>query len=1042
MKPMWGRKNKPEEYGQDITRTYMQYLFACGGDIKTMVECCREKDIPLYWFYTQSGIKVKDEIRSYYLKNEDNFNTDREMAEVNGDSDLVEFLDSLEINFNVAEEAIAANDEAEVDLQLLNGDTLTTREFNIYLVAEPAGIYDKAVAILRPEGKFVIEHVSSLGHMAKILTSLAAMDQPSLHNLILITPNIGIKFKDQIESVLRERMSSGASDNIRKIPWASWGVRDDIPSSENLDRRWIERLIPPLPQTIEDADMSDIAEVQRKYLMAVELNRSLTQKVEDLQGITKNIKDTSLVSQTKAINEAVTAAIKDKESEYAPVKQQLKDVSQELDEVKSSLERVNSQFVLATETKTQLETQLKAAEDKLAETEDSLAKISEELSESLAKISELESGVAEDQSELTSKLQATIDELEQHRDDGLTTISELTEEIAKITAQYQEETQKVVELTDKLDSLTIDHQEMETKYDSLYSELVAKEAEINRLNEELVKVNEDAAQLNQKLENQEHELQQKIVELAEKTQAFDTINLELTSKIAEIEAINNEVDGKASELDDKSGKLEEQTDRINTLLDEIKELQGTVDTLTSSMQNLQENIDAKNEELRIKSENFDALDREFTLQKEINQLVETQVSKLDAKLTEKESEIQAKEDEIARLSELLQVKDIEISETQQKIADKNLEISNLSLEMDDRSTAHQDHIDELQGKIDELNSVIQGESSSDVMQAALIEELQLKQEELAETIRVTSETLDSMTANFERVTAEKAELSSKLDDELNKFNSLNVKYDDLTDEMIQLNESFTSLQGELTAKSEELHNTKLELVRVKAISKEETTDKAEIVRLKAEIAGLKANDITDKLLQQLQDSQAEVQVLKSRPAVGAANQELTSINIDSLPYQIINLKVLNMPITFPNFLYGFGPYFNDRGGFAKVILTPAPGLYSNYIETLKSRGWIEINVRSGNFAENFKGVIGSNSNIVVVDLTMENHNFFVGKHTHAYVAHSQYDLNVFGVSGQYISPEDGGGFIQLKETAQIIAIGDVASLSKHYYRFISKWLER
>lgn len=1042
MKPMWGRKNKPEESGHDITRTYMQHLFACGGDIKTMVECCREKDIPLYWFYTQSGIKVKDEIRSYYLKNEDNFNNDREMAEVNGDSDLVTFLDSLEINFNVVEDVVVASDEAEVDLQLLNGDTLTTREFTIYIVAEPTGIYDKAVSILRPEGKFVIEHVSTLGHMAKILTSLASMDQPSLHNLILITPNIGIKFKEQIESVLLERMSSGASDNIRKIPWASWGVRDDIPSSENLDRRWIERLIPPLPQTIEDADMSDIAEIQRKYLMAVELNRSLTQKVEDLQGITKNIKDTSLVSQTKAINEAVTAAIKDKESEYAPVKQQLKDVSEELAEVKGSLERVNGQFVLATEAKTQLETQLKSAEDKLAETEGNLAKISEELSDSLAKISELESGADEDQSELTSKLHETIGELEQQRDEGLTTISELTEEIADITSKYNEEAQKVAELTDKLNSLALDHQELETKYDSLYAELSSKEAEINRLNEELVKVNEETTELHQKLENQEAELQQKVTELAEKTQAFETINLELTAKIAEIETINNEVDDKASELDNKSGELEEQTERINSLLDEIKELQGTVETITSSMQDLQESLNDKIEELRLKTEDFDAIELDLTLQKEKTQLAEVKVSELDGKLIEKESQIRDKEDEISRLSELLRGKDAEITETQQKIADKNLEISNLSLQMDDMTVFHQERIDELEVQIAELNSVIQGETSSDAMQAALIEELQLKQEEMAETIRVTSEALDSMTANFERVNLEKGELSSKLDDEISKFNLLNDKQTALTTEMAMISESFTSLQEELNAKSEELHNTKLELVRVKAISKEETSDKAEIVRLKAELAGLKANDITDKLLQQLQDNQAEIQMLKSRPTVDSTGQELTSINIDTLPYQIINLKVLNMPITFPNFLYGFGPYFNDRGGFAKVILTPAPGLYSNYIETLKSRGWIEINVRSGNFAEDFKEVIGPNSNIVVVDLTMENHNFFVGKHTHAYVAHSQYDLNVFGVSGQYISPEDGGGFIQLKETAQIIAIGDVASLSKHYYRFISKWLER
>jgi hypothetical protein len=858
MKPMMGRKTAVKDMKDDTKRWGSSLLDRGGNSVSSQLECCRENNIPLWWYFLESTLAREDDVRKYYLKNPDKYHSDRMAAEVDSDDKLLPYLDGLHIIFNDSGDLQTPEIEEvapeDTPLELLDGSTLGTREFTIYVLAEGIETFEKASARLQPSGNFTMQHINRLPELSKVLKSILGLQQPGLHNLILMTPDLNGHYKTSVEDFLRARSEASDNSGMTKIPWASWGKRDDLPSAEFLTREWIETLLQPLPENIDEADLFDNAELQRKYLKVIEQNKKILQQVEDFQLISKNIQNNALVAQTKAVNDAVNKAIQEKEVEFQPVREKLTELSKSLETSQTSLEKTTKQLDTALEHKLSLEKQLEAARSRQEEAEQSAEFNRSEISAYTTKVSLLESqlaGTPEDSEEL-SKLREEVGTLTDIDRENTLAKEKLQQEIERMAEEYRLVTESSAQLSEQFAQKDTEYKELLTQYQKLEVEFKLKESDIERLTGELGKVNKELIKVGE-------ELSKKDAEIAEKSE--ETKNL---------------LDGTGSDTDHYTKKVEELQQKYNTI---------------------------------------------------------------------------------------------------------------------------------------------------------------------SETLLETAETLEKMTLEFERVSSDNTKLSETLVETQEQLRVVSEGLKTREKEFDTRDELLEKTQTTLRDKSEELNKLKIEIARSQAIGEEESFDKAEISRLRAELAAIKASDVTKNLTDQLALRNAEIEKLRKQESK-VVDYVHKQIDIDQMPYQIINLKVLNMPLTFPNFLYGFGPYFAERGGFAKILLTPAPDYYSHYVDLLKERGWIELNVKSGGFTNNFKAAVGTNINIVVVDFTLMESQFFKGKHTSLYVAHSAYDLRVFGVTGNYISPEGGDGIIQLKETDQIIKIDDEEILCKFHFRNISKWLER
>eukprot|EP00535_Pseudo-nitzschia_heimii_P013095 CAMPEP_0197196052 /NCGR_PEP_ID=MMETSP1423-20130617/32148_1 /TAXON_ID=476441 /ORGANISM="Pseudo-nitzschia heimii, Strain UNC1101" /LENGTH=3046 /DNA_ID=CAMNT_0042649821 /DNA_START=153 /DNA_END=9293 /DNA_ORIENTATION=- len=520
--------------------------------------------------------------------------------------------------------------------------------------------------------------------------------------------------------------------------------------------------IQELQKTLESTT-SQLEQQQVESTKLVEEKKALSDHLEELEDI-----NNAKVSTLEQLHN-------DKEQAVEELKNQLEQSKAEIQELQNSLDSINSKLEQQQAESIKLVEEKKALSDHLEELEDI----------NNAKVSTLEQ-LHNDKEQESQELERQLDKLKADN-------QELQNSLDSINSKLEQQQVESTKLVEEKKALSDHLQELDdinnAKVSTLEQLHVDKEQESQELERQLDKSKADNQELQNKLDiiNSKLEQQQaESIKLVEEKKA-------LSDHLQELDDINN---AKVSTLEQLHVDKEQESQELERQLDKLKadnqELQNKLDSINSK-------LEQQGAELRKLTDDKATLEATIEEIEDINSVKESTLKELHAAIQEMEDisaakdfnleKICAEKDEAAEQfnqqvndrEEKFKILELKLKEMESSDSEKKVVIEQVEAEKEKLQTALDErklHIGELQNRIIDLKSQIEGLSSNSEIQGNEIESLLL---------------------NLMQVTSEKQEFESSHVDLKKSCDSLSAENEIIHAKLLEADENNTEVELQLQA---------------------------------------------------------------------------------------------------------------------------------------------------------------------------------------------------------------------------------------------------
>ena len=572
-----------------------------------------------------------------------------------------------------------------------------------------------------------------------------------------------------------------------------------------------------------------------------ELNKNIDKLKEDLQKCEEQCAlDKKKCAEEK---EALNKQIQDLTVEKTRLETVVHDYDKLIKEMKEHQETLNKQITDLKETVKGKDAEIAKLNEKITTLDtkiDTLTKENTDLKEKLAtanqKITDLESKITDLEGQvkdLTEKLSAKETEIKTLND----TITTLKEKIAKL------ETEKA---KDK-ESYDKEKANLEKQVQDAKDTLATKETELNKIKEELKTANNDLATEKAKTSG-----------LTEQVTAKDEMIAKLNKEIEELKAqLAKAKEGNTTAIKEKETIIKEKEATIEKLTSEKAELEKQLaaekaknELLDKQVTDLNAKVDKASEDLNNAKTKISDLEKQLAVEQEKNKTLTEQLKKITTDLEAKTKEVETLNNTVTDLKEQLakitaeQAKDKEACEKDKAALQEKLDKANADL------TAKNEELDKIKAELEQAKKDLNDEK---VKNAGLTEKTKAQEEKIVDL---------------------EAQLKG-LQDKLNKADT----------DLKAANDRIAELEKELAAKDADNKNL---TAQVEKLGKDLETKTAEVKTLTDKVTELE-KQVSEKTAKGEADAK-EIERLNKELAELKKQLEGKNTEVENLNNQIVTLK--------------------------------------------------------------------------------------------------------------------------------------------------------
>jgi len=521
-------------------------------------------------------------------------------------------------------------------------------------------------------------------------------------------------------------------------------------------------------ETKELADQLELTKTKMQELVhtngiLIDEKKSLESNLEEMHD-----NDTAKISNFKQLCATKDQAAKELEGEVQQMKTKVLEMQDSLENTKSKLLERDEELNKLTEEKKSFEIQLTEARDINATTigtleqclddkNQSLKEVLEQLEQSKAHINDQQAVIETTDSKLVGQ-EAVMKKLIQEKealDKHLQEVQDIhSVKVATLEQLHVDKEQASNDLKNQLEQSKAEIQELQNSLDSINSKLEQQQAES-------IKLVEEKKALSDHLEELEDINNAKVSTLEQLHNDKEQESQELERQLDKLKADNQELQNK---LDSINSKLEQQGAELRKLTDDKATLEATIEEIediNSVKESTLKELHAAIQEM----EDISAA-KDFNLEKICAEKDEA-AEQFNQQVNDREEKFKILE---------LKLKEMESSDSEKKVVIEQVEAEKEKLQtaLDERKL----HIGELQNRIIDLKSQIEGLSSNSEIQGNEIESLLL---------------------NLMQVTSEKQEFESSHVDLKKSCDSLSAENEIIHAKLLEADENNTEVELQLQA---------------------------------------------------------------------------------------------------------------------------------------------------------------------------------------------------------------------------------------------------
>lgn len=424
-----------------------------------------------------------------------------------------------------------------------------------------------------------------------------------------------------------------------------------------------------------------ITDLEKELAVEKEKNKTLTEQLNkittDLENKTKEVEtlNNTVTELKEKIAKLETEKEKDKEAceqakaalqeKLDKANQELTTKNTELDNIKKELEQAKKDLAAEQAKNAGLTEKTKAQEEKIAGLEEQLKALQGKLDKADTDLKAANEKIAELEKELAAKdadnknLTAQVEKLGKDLEAKTTEVNNLNAKIVELEKQVSEKTAK-----GEADAKEIER--LKNELADLKAQLEKKNTDVENLNNQIVTLKETVKTLegkNTELTNNVTRLEKEVKELKEKLETANNKVTELEKENAGLKADNKNLTDKVTELDKQNKAL---TKEKETLTKEKEEISNKLTKAESEKEQLNKDKQALQQEVEELRKQLQACPADATDQ--INKLKE-KIADLEKQINEKKKDIAAKDAKIEELSNKLMGANSEIADLNKKLRD-------------------------------------------------------------------------------------------------------------------------------------------------------------------------------------------------------------------------------------------------------------------------------------------------------------------------------------------------------------------------------------